>query len=162
MLGYTNNAWKGSKYDSSLSMKDIAAIVRADLKKNYPDCKFSVTKTTYTGGASLTVSLMAAPFDPFATPDPVKVPGKDLTWGIDDAMNRWNRTVMKKHMDVNHYYIKDSYYMSDKAKEVFTYVTKLINGYNYDDSDAMVDYFDTNFYIHLSVGKWDKPFIKTN
>ena len=30
--------------------------------------------------------------------------------------------------------------------------------YNYDDSDSMTDYFDTNFYLSVYVGKWDKPF----
>ena len=43
----------------------------------------------------------------------------------------------------------------------FTDITKFMNGYNYDDSDAMIDYFDTNFYMNLAIGKWDKPFIKS-
>jgi hypothetical protein len=28
----------------------------------------------------------------------------------------------------------------------------------YDKSDAMVDYFDTGYYLHLSIGTWDKPY----
>ena len=28
----------------------------------------------------------------------------------------------------------------------------------YDNSDAMTDYFDTAYYTHINVGKWDKPY----
>jgi hypothetical protein len=28
----------------------------------------------------------------------------------------------------------------------------------YDNSDAMIDYFDTAFYTNISVGKWNKPY----
>ena len=31
--------------------------------------------------------------------------------------------------------------------------------YNWNDSDSMTDYFDVHFYLHISIGKWDKPFI---
>lgn len=38
---------------------------------------------------------------------------------------------------------KDSIYL----KVIMLYATKLINSYNYDNSDAMTDYFDVNFYF---------------
>ena len=28
----------------------------------------------------------------------------------------------------------------------------------YDNSDAMIDYFDTAYYTHLNIGKWNKPY----
>jgi hypothetical protein len=28
----------------------------------------------------------------------------------------------------------------------------------YDNSDAMIDYFDTAYYTNISVGKWNKPY----
>jgi hypothetical protein len=28
----------------------------------------------------------------------------------------------------------------------------------YDKSDAMIDYFDTAYYMHLNIGDWDKPY----
>lgn len=30
--------------------------------------------------------------------------------------------------------------------------------YNYDNSDVMTDYFDTNFYLTLGIGRYDKPY----
>ena len=31
----------------------------------------------------------------------------------------------------------------------------------YDKSDAMVDYFDTAYYIDINIGKWNKPYVFT-
>jgi len=29
----------------------------------------------------------------------------------------------------------------------------------YDHSDAQTDYFNTAYYYHIHVGKWDKPYV---
>lgn len=39
---YTAYGWEGSRYDSNLSIKEIAKSVRIYVKKKYPTCKFSV------------------------------------------------------------------------------------------------------------------------
>lgn len=31
----------------------------------------------------------------------------------------------------------------------------------YDNSNAMIDYFDTAYYVNIHVGKWDKPYVCT-
>lgn len=33
--------------------------------------------------------------------------------------------------------------------------------YNHDDSNGMMDYYDRGFYDHYEVGKWNKPYMKT-
>ena len=38
------------------------------------------------------------------------------------------------------------------------FLNNCATAYNYDDSDSQTDYFDTNFYYSLAIGKWDKPF----
>ena len=45
--------------------------------------------------------------------------------------------------------IKESPFEEDSIylKVIMLYATKLINSYNYDNSDAMTDYFDVNFYF---------------
>ena len=155
---YTSTGWVGANHDSNLGVKDIAKMTRDYLKKNYSDCKFSVVKDHN----SINVALMSAPFNPFATPDVSVVSGHDARYGLDDFMKNWANSIAKGYHGVNHYYINDSRFLTDKAKVMFTSITKFMNGYNYDDSDAMTDYFDTNFYMNLAIGKWDKPFIKTN
>ena len=39
---YTQNGWAGSNYNGNLSLKEIAAIIRAYVKEKYPTCKFSI------------------------------------------------------------------------------------------------------------------------
>ena len=59
---------------------------------------------------------------------------------------------------VNHYHYRDHY--SGKAKELMTkIVTAIYSGDYYDRSDAQTDYFDTAYYAHINIGKWDKPFV---
>ena len=36
-------------------------------------------------------------------------------------------------------------------------VENFMNSYNYDDSDAMIDYFHSNFFGTVQIGKSDKP-----
>jgi hypothetical protein len=31
----------------------------------------------------------------------------------------------------------------------------------YDNSDIMTDYFDTAYYLHINVGRWNKPYVYT-
>jgi hypothetical protein len=128
---YTANGWEGDKYNPKLSVKDIAKIIRDELKKKFPKCKFSIKKEHH---SAMSISLMQAPFNPFTEE---------------------NRT----HVSINHYRIKDEA-ITDEAKEVMSYVDELAQSYNFDDSDSMIDYFHTNFYLTLAIGKWDKPFVQ--
>lgn len=137
MRNYTGHGWQGKKYDPQMSIKEIAENIRKELKEKFPQCKFSVRKEEFSNGCSITVSLMAAPFDPFS-----------------DEHD-------KKHgyHQVNHFHID---YLPKEACTVLSEVVDIVNSYNYDDSEAMFDYFDKNFYFHLEIGKWNKPFKQKN
>jgi len=147
-MAYTQNAWKGKKYDGKWhSAAEIAKMIRKDLKKAFPDCKFSVTKQDYAGGRTITISLMRAPF---------KV--------IEKASSNY--------IQLNHFYLdkylssanptnpiwRQKVVLTPKAVETLKQVVKIAQAYNYSDCDAMIDYFDVNFYLNLEIGKWNKPF----
>jgi len=51
-------------------------------------------------------------------------------------------------------------YLTPKAWEVLKKVAQIAFSYNFDDSDGMIDYFHTKFYLFLTIGKWNKPFIE--
>lgn len=157
---YSQNGWKGIGYDSSIGICEIAKVIRTAVKQKYPNVKISATTSKYSGGQSLSVNLMSAPFEVFATPDASKLRGADLTWGEADAMQRWTSTIESGHFGVNHYYLNESIYLTDEAKDFFKFINDICRFFNRDDSDAMTDYFDTNFYYSLGIGKWDKKFIK--
>lgn len=129
---YTPNGWQGENYDGNLTVKEITAKIREYCKKQFPDCKFSVTKDGDSLTSSIHISLMEAPEDVFTN-------GKD-------------------YIQVNEYYIKDDERITDYGKNVLSSVYNFSNSFNYDDSDSMIDYFDRRFYLHLNIGKWDKPF----
>ena len=64
------------------------------------------------------------------------------------------------YIQVNTYHI-DSWY-SGTIKRFLQDLVKAMKGNKwYDKSDAMVDYFDTAYYIDINIGKWNKPYIQT-
>jgi len=71
------------------------------------------------------------------------------------------KAIEKGHHDVNQYHFMTDEYLTDDAKAFFQFVIRATQAYNYDDSDSMIDYFDTNFYSHFAIGKWDKAFTLT-
>lgn len=132
---YTQNGWAGDNYDINLSTKDIADRIRSYVKEAYPTYKFSVTCKYFSGGSEINVALMEAPVDVF-----VKMPERG-----------------EKYMELHHMR-KDYEELTPLANEILSDVNRFINSYRYDDSDGMIDYFSTNFYYDLAIGKWDKPF----
>ena len=115
-------------------LKIVAAKIREQLKSEFPNCVFSVTKDSL----SIDIRLMSADFDPFVNEDDKK----------------------RGYLSINKYYINKDDRLTDKAKEVLERAVKISDQYNWNNSDPMTDYFDVNFYLHLSVGnsKTNKPF----
>lgn len=133
---YTQNGWRGENYDIRLTTKEITAKIREYVKKAYPDCKFSVTFSSYSGGSSIHVALVSGPYEAL----------------------REN----VKHIQVNHYYIEREDRLTDWAKAVIMDVNDVIKSYRFSDCDSMIDYFDVNFWYDLDVGKWNKPYTVNN
>lgn len=127
---YTQNGWEGKNYDSNLKIKDIAAKVREYAKKKYPEFKFSVRSgwSTYTG--SITISLTGGKCCPFVE-------------GSKSAERGYMRT-----MSTIGGFEKD---LTPEVFEALDDVTSYANSFNYDDSDGMIDYFDTNFFLHIEI-----------
>lgn len=53
--------------------------------------------------------------------------------------------------DINQYHIDSEDMLNDDGKKIVRVANQVIRAFNYDDSNAMVDYFDTNFYYNLKV-----------
>lgn len=91
--------------------------------------------------------------------------GKDVFheayWGMTDEEKRkaeqataeqqaiWNYD--RDTTDINHYHIDKEDMLTDEGKEIVRVANQVIRAFNYDDSNSMVDYFDTNFYYNLKV-----------
>lgn len=117
---YNEYRWKGRNYKGQHA-PEIVQLVRTWLKETYPRYKFSVRRENYN---SIYIKLMSADFEAFT-----KESGK-----VQDT--------------INHYNIERNPDLTDRAKEVMMNVCDFVMSYNFDDSDAMTDYFHTNFYLN--------------
>ena len=59
---------------------------------------------------------------------------------------------------INTYWYKDIYKDQPAALAFLSEVIPAMNEGNHNNSDAMIDYFDVGWYIHVNVGQWDKPY----
>ena len=91
--------------------------------------------------------------------------GKDVFheayWGMTDEEKRkaeqataeqqaiWNYD--RDTTDINHYHIDKEDMLTDDGKKIVEVANQVVRAFNYDDSNAQVDYFDTNFYYNLNV-----------
>jgi hypothetical protein len=63
-------------------------------------------------------------------------------------------------VDVNPYWFQDHF--TGKAKSFLTEAFAAMKGADwYDESDAMIDYFNTAYYVSVNIGKWNKPYVLT-
>ena len=70
----------------------------------------------------------------------------------------WMGGKEKGYVQVNTYHYRNHF--SGKAKELLEKIVPALYGADYyDNSDAMTDYFDTAYYVHLNIGRWDKDFV---
>ena len=111
---------------------EIAKEIRQNLKKEYPTSKFAVRKNHH---SSITVVLKSSS-------------EKILTETID-------------YKSINHYHVDSDDKLTALGKEFIKKSLKVINKRNWDNSDIQSDYFDVNFYLHMTIGEYDKPFIQT-
>ena len=122
---YTQNGWKGENYNSNISTKEIACIMREYVKDVHNDYRFSV-RSDYN---EICITMTEAPEHVFTGDD--------------------------KYIQVNHYYVENETRLTAPAREVMRDVLRVLNSYRRDDSDGMIDYFDTNFYISINVGNYE-------
>ena len=153
-----------------VSTKDIAKLIRIDLKA-FKGFKFSVTMDTYSGGSSISVHMMAAPVRMIRTIE--EIPER----GLAEIHNRSRYTreeiaemQLKKYHQLNQYQLRDcdeynpdtwnnGVFLTEQGHNDLKKIVEIVEIYHRDSSDSSIDYFNCNFYFHLSLGKWDVPFI---
>jgi|TARA_B110000483_G_C18188180_1_gene539820 hypothetical protein len=137
-----------------VNKEDVKAI-RQELKKQYPNIKFSVRKDHH---SSVQVALVSGDVDFYD--------------GSLDFFDRYSQkiTPFPGSAQINHYHTH--FYGIHKALFDSIYEickTAPINGNGYhkgtgwfDKSDCQTDYFHTAYYINIAVGAWNKNYETTN
>ncbi len=174
-FNYTQGAWEGEKYrqNESLYGASLSKAIRLELKEKLPNCKFSVTKQTYSGGQSISVYLIEADFNPFnelteeitekIRENCQRMFGQFWEDRLEQSIENYKKTTTEKlYHSLNRFYLDDDFTLSPKGLDVMKKALSIVQSYNFDDSDGQIDYFHTNFYLDIAIGKWDKPFKQTN
>jgi hypothetical protein len=124
-----------------MDTKQIAAKVREDLKRELPQWKFSVTYQSFAGGSSITLALVSGP-------EEVLVGG--------DGYQQLNQYSFIRD-DKN--FANNGALLTEQGWKVMKVATNLLDNYHWDKSDAQIDYFCCNFYMHIEIGKWNRPYV---
>lgn len=64
--------------------------------------------------------------------------------------------VSEAYMQVNEYNIPKTF--SGPAAEILIKIAAILNIDNHNRSDAMTDFFDIGHFVHINIGKWNKPY----
>ena len=173
---YTAFGWEGSRYDSNLTLKEIAVLVRTYVKEKYPTCKFSVRTKYASMCQELHVDIKEFPDQMYKTADNLRIEGltkhvkvfdskekKYVEWDeYTEEVNDMLRTLRRNNIfNLDCWDDEDIFTAYEKAletspryygikteffKSVLDDVDSFVQSYNYDDSDGQIDYFDNNFY----------------
>jgi hypothetical protein len=123
----------GSRYQKDLTAKDVAKLIRAEIKRltklgEIPTGKYSVTTERY---SSIRIRIGEL--------DGVQLYTDGYAQAIATGTER-------------EYYPRSGY--SDELKRVKDLIESFGKSFRYDGSDAMYDHFDTNFYVFCDIN-WE-------
>ena len=138
-----------------MGTKEIAIKIRMQLKQEFPACVFSVVMKSFSGGSEINVSLMSAPFEVFDKSKPFDMNGNQINWN-HAQLNEYSFSSLHNFTSEKGY--SNGHYLTEQTWRIMQRICKIVNQFNYDESDIQTDYFNVNFYFHLGIGKWDKPF----
>ena len=126
--GYSGYKSTGNKYllTKNLSIKEITKLIREELKIEFPNWKFSITSGGGTLTSSISVEIKDLPYNPYSEI-------YDEAYKNDtEPKSDFNRISIEKY---NMIYLKD-----------LKKIEKIVNQYNYNDSNSMIDYSDNRYY----------------
>lgn len=108
--------------------------IKRELKAKFPNLTFSVRNRHY---SSVDVTITSGDID------------------FSDLYEN-ERT----YAGVNHYALRREYDQPyGKHTALLREIFEIVNTNNYDNSDTMTDYFDVGFYVDMSIGNWEKPYV---
>lgn len=172
--------WDGAKSGKHLYGAELSKAIREDLKKHgIKGCTVSVS--TYSMGQSITVKVKCddsdfISFEEYKAKRSLndfnssywiatnesgsEVISRDEFFCLKDKeeqarileLNNRKEYEREKKANICHGYHLDSYKaFTDKFMQKIKNINACILSYNYDDSNGMVDYFDTNFYYDIEL-----------
>ena len=141
-----------------VGIKTIAKLVRTQLKKEYPECKFSVTIERFRLGRILNIALMSAPFEGIVAKGYLRNKNGNQTLEIIQEQG----CEIKQYGQLNQKAFKNGFddprtmpgwnngnVLSKESWNCMKRVYEIAKSYD-----------DRTFFLDLDIGKWNKPFQK--
>lgn len=143
-----------------IDVKDLAKTVRQKAKEIFPDYKFSVTIERFSMGQSIHISIMEGPDELFVPMEEIDFDGITNRgyYNKEEWIQQHENTLKNQYTQINEFHYQKSWEINKKAKEIITKIKEILDEYHYVDSDPYTGYYNTNFYYHLAIGKWNKPY----
>lgn len=120
--------------------KEETKEIRDNLKKAYPEIKFSVRMRHH---STVLVTILESPYN-------FELNGKDYrdvnVYHIDTQSN-------ESHVDYDGNLVKPHTHL-----DILKGILKIVSEKHWDKSDIMTDYFNCSFYYYLSIGRWEKAY----
>jgi len=155
----------------SLGTKGIAKRIRDELKAEFPGSKFSVRMESFSGGSSITVTLMKADrkirmdFDSIPKASVHRYTHRDYSPYTEDSLRKLQVSDYHQlgesafyHYQTYEDYWNNGVFITYQGYIYLKRVCQIVEAYHRVDSDIQSDYYNTNFYFHLQLGKYDSPF----
>jgi hypothetical protein len=118
--------------------KEETAEIRNNLKKAYPEIKFSVRMRHH---STVLVTILESPYN-------FELNGKDYR-----DVNAYHFDTDSERQDYDGNTIKPHTH-----RDILKGILAIISANHWDKSDIMTDYFHCAFYYDLSIGSWQKPY----
>lgn len=152
----------------SLGTTEISKRIRSQLKAEFKGCKFSVRTKYYSLGSSITIRLMKSNIRvkktleeigdyAFAKAEHNSYTRDQILRLQNENYHQLNEFTLRREYDPD--YWCNGVFLTEAGHSFLKRVVEIADQYNYDDSDSQTDYYSVNFSFHLSLGRWDKPFI---
>lgn len=168
--------WDGNKSNQHLYGSDLSKAIREELKRHGIK-GVSVSCKTYSGGQSVRVKVAASTADYISREEytasyRINDAGHWLTTEDGQSISRdtWytldgdeQRRTLASHarreydystthsIDINYYHIDNYTEYTEAFRAKLHKINAVLDTFHYDDSNGMVDYFDTNFYRDITV-----------
>ncbi|MBO0951212.1 LPD29 domain-containing protein [Fibrella forsythiae] len=135
--GYSGHKFEGEDYRSTadLSITEVAKLIRKELAIEFPGCKFSVYQHNGSMTSSINVKILHVDFDPIST---------QLRQALNNGESYAEFTRRSRGYGS---YIDTEY--SPKYLAFHKKASSIQQRYNFDDSNAQVDYFHVRYYGHV-------------
>ena len=171
--------WDGNKSGKYLHGAELSKAIREELKAQGIK-GVSVSCKTFSGGQKVTIKVKATAADFIGRDEYINdyAAGKyglSAAWFYTEdgesvhrdklfsLSNEEQRRIIRSHAareydsavsgrtDINHYRIDDNKIYTEAFRVKLHKINAVLDTYHYDDSNSMVDYFNTNFYRNITV-----------